>query len=59
MKNAILILKFHGLGIFNREGLISHVVSFLVKGQFLPMLFASLQAKPVPTIPHCTTVMSE
>ena len=26
MKNAILILKFHGLGIFHREGLISLVV---------------------------------
>ena len=26
LKNAILILKFHGLGIFHREGLISLVV---------------------------------
>ena len=33
--------------------------SFLVKGQFLPMLFASLPAQPGPTIPRYTTVISE
>ena len=33
--------------------------SFLVKGQFLPVLFASLLAQPGPTIPRCTTVISE
>ena len=37
MKNTILILKFHGLGIFHREGLISLVVrSFMVKGAVSP-----------------------
>ena len=36
MKNTILILKFHGLGIFHREGLISLVVRSWCKGSFFP-----------------------